>query len=149
MTEIHESGLEIVSTRIFDVSPEVLFRAWTDPELLKEWWGPKGFTNTFYEFDPKPGGKWEFTMHGPNGADYENSSEFVEVVEPRRIVFDHKTPPKFRLIAVFEPKDGKTGLIFRMIFAGLSDLNKVKPVAPKANEENFDKLEALLAKQVL
>lgn len=149
MTNIHETGLEIVSTRSFDASPEVIFNAWTDPVLLQEWWGPKGFTNTFQEFDAKPGGKWDFVMHGPDGTDYVNSNVFVEVVEPRRISFDHKTEPKFRLIATFELLNGKTELVFRMIFADRTELDKVKSYAPKANEENFDKLEALLAKQVL
>lgn len=149
MTHIHETGLEIVSRRTFDAVPEVIFRAWTDPVLLQEWWGPKGFTNTFQEFDPKPGGKWEFVMHGPDGTDYTNSNVFVEVLEPRRIVFDHKNGPKFRLIATFELKEGKTEILFRMIFSNQTELNKVKSIAPTANEENFDKLEALLAKTVL
>ena len=55
---------EIRSSRIFNASPEDVFRAWTEPDLLAAWWGPAGFTNTFHEFNPQPGGRWKFTMHG-------------------------------------------------------------------------------------
>lgn len=54
---------EIVSSRVFDVKIEKLFRSWSDPNHLKNWWGPKGFTNTFHEFDFRVGGKWSFVMH--------------------------------------------------------------------------------------
>ncbi len=47
---------EIVTTRVFDAPRERVFRAWTDPDHLAKWWGPKGFTNTFQEFDMRPGG---------------------------------------------------------------------------------------------
>lgn len=58
---------EIVATRILDAPREVVFRAFTDPDRLAHWWGPKGFTNTFHQFDPRPGGKWRFVMCGPAG----------------------------------------------------------------------------------
>ena len=51
------------NSRVFDAPRERVFRAWTDPEHLKQWWGPKGFTNTFHEFDMRPGGHWRFVMH--------------------------------------------------------------------------------------
>ena len=60
---------EIVSIRVFDFPRELVFNAWTDPEHLVHWWGPKGFTNTFHEFDLRPGGIWRFVMHGPDGRD--------------------------------------------------------------------------------
>lgn len=56
---------EIVASRTVNASQELAFRAWTEPEHLKNWWGPAGFTNTFHEFDLRVGGKWTFTMHGP------------------------------------------------------------------------------------
>ncbi len=88
------SDREIVSTRVFDAPRERVFQAWTDPEHLARWWGPKGFTNTFHEFDPRPGGVWGFVMHGPDGVDYKNRSVFVEIVKPERIVFDHVSGPR-------------------------------------------------------
>ena len=62
-----------------------MFDAFADPNRLTRWWGPKGFTSTFHEFDLRPGGVWRFVLHGPNGADYQNESVFVEVVKPERI----------------------------------------------------------------
>ena len=49
---------EIVSARVFDVPRERIFSAWTDPAHLAHWWGPKGFRNSFHEFDLRPGGNW-------------------------------------------------------------------------------------------
>ena len=82
------AGQEVISTRIFHAPRELVFRAWTDPKHLARWWGPKGFTNTFQEFDLNPGGHWRFVMHAPNGMDWPNHSVFVEIEKPVRIVFD-------------------------------------------------------------
>ena len=73
---------EIASTRVFDAPRERVFRAFSDPQVLARWWGPDGFTSTFQEFDFRPGGAWRFVMQGPDGADYRNESEFIEVVSP-------------------------------------------------------------------
>ena len=53
---------EIVNSRVINFSRDLIFRAWTDPYHLKNWWGPKGFTNTFSEFDLRPGGTWKFVI---------------------------------------------------------------------------------------
>jgi len=61
-----QSDSEIVTIRNFKFPRKQVYKAWTTPELLKVWWGPKGFTNTFNIFDFKVGGKWSFIMHGPD-----------------------------------------------------------------------------------
>ena len=58
---------EIVTTRVFDAPRATVFEAWTDPEQLKIWWGPKGFTNTFHHCEMRPGGSWSYIMHGQIG----------------------------------------------------------------------------------
>jgi uncharacterized protein YndB with AHSA1/START domain len=136
---------EIVTTRVFDVPRERLFKAWTEPEHLARWWGPKGFTNTFHEFDLRPGGNWRFVMHGPDGVDYKNHSVFVEVVTPECIVLDHVSGPKFRVSATFEEQAGRTKLTYRMVFRSAAECEKVKVFAVEANEQNFDRLQAELA----
>ena len=140
------SDREIVTTRVLAWPRERVFRAWTEPEHLARWWGPKGFTNTFQEFDPKPGGRWQFVMHGPNGADYPNRSVFVEIVKPERIVFDHLSGPAFRVTAIFAEEAGQTRLTFRMLFETEAECDKVKGFAVGTNEENFDRLEAELVR---
>ncbi len=138
---------EIVSTRLFDFPSELVFKAWTDPEHLARWWGPKGFTNTFHEFDLRPGGLWRFTMHGSKGTDFHNESVFVEIAKPERIVFDHLKPMhKFRVTATFAEEAGKTKLTFCMLFATAAECDQVKKYAAEANEENFDRLESELAR---
>lgn len=136
---------KIVTTRIFDAPKETVFSAWTNPELLKRWWGPKGFTNTFHEFDLRPGGRWKFIMHGPDGGNYDNESVFLEIDEPRKIMLDHISNPHFRLTANFEDAgQGKTKLIFEQVFETADLYNKVKGFAVDANEENMDRLQEVL-----
>jgi uncharacterized protein YndB with AHSA1/START domain len=139
------AGREIVATRVYNAPRELVFRAWTEPQHLAQWWGPKGFTNTFHEFDMRPGGVWRFVMHGPDGTDYQNKNVFVEVVKPERIVFDHVTWPQHRVTATFEEVDGKTRLSFRMVFTSAADCDKVKGYAVEGLEQNLDRLEAELA----
>ncbi len=83
------TGREISTTRIFHASREMLWCAMTNPLHLVNWWGPRGFTTTVEEMDVRPGGAWNLTMRGPDGAEYPNRSVFTEVVEPEKIVFVH------------------------------------------------------------
>jgi uncharacterized protein YndB with AHSA1/START domain len=118
---------EIVITRLFDASPELLWKAWTTPEHLARWWGPNGFTTTVHEMDVRPGGVFRHTMHGPDGTDYPNESVFIEVVKPERIVFSNTGGEKgapvvhFQSTWTFEPKDEKTRLTLRMVFASAAE----------------------------
>jgi uncharacterized protein YndB with AHSA1/START domain len=137
----------IVTTRLIDAPRELVFKAWTDPGHLVHWWGPKGFTNTFQEFDLRPGGVWRFVMHGPDGRIYENQSVFVEIVKPERIVFHHLKPVhEFQVTATFAEQAGKTELTWRMLFGSVAECDKVRRYVVEANEQNLDRLEAQLAK---
>lgn len=138
---------EIISRRVFNIPRSLIYSAWTDPEQLAQWWGPEGFTNTFYEFNLKPGGEWRFVMHGPDGKDYQNHSVFVEIIPQERIVFDHISLPKFRVTATFEQQAEKTKVTFRMHFESKVDVEKLKALIVPANEQNFDRLEALIARR--
>ncbi|RPJ81982.1 MAG: polyketide cyclase [Acidobacteria bacterium] len=141
------SDREIVNTRVLHAPREQVFRAWIEPEILARWWGPKGFRNTFQEFDPTPGGRWRFVMHAPNGVDFPNESVFEEIVPPERIVFRHLSPVHaFQLVATFAEEGGLTRLTFRMRFETAAECAKVKGFVPEANEQNLDRLEAELAR---
>jgi uncharacterized protein YndB with AHSA1/START domain len=131
---------EIISTRIFDVSPDLVFQAWTDPAILALWWGPKGFKNTFHVFEPRPGGAWKFVMHGPDDTDYKNESVFREIEKPSRIVLDHISSPRFSVVATFASEAAKTKLIFQMIFETAEMRDRVKGIVVEGNEQNFDRL---------
>ena len=140
---------DIVNTRIFPVTREKLFRAWSDPVLLKEWWGPAGFTNTFHEFDFRIGGRWRFTMHGPDKGNYENECEFTQIMAPELIAWKRHSKPLFQIIARFEEVgENSTRLIFTMRFDTPEECQKLKPYVVDKNEENFDRLEVVLKKMI-
>jgi uncharacterized protein YndB with AHSA1/START domain len=69
MSQASSQSSAVVGTeRVFSVLPRTIFEAFEQPDQLAQWWGPKDFTNTFEQFEFKPGGKWVFGMHGANGA---------------------------------------------------------------------------------
>lgn len=145
MSTTSSSDREFVTTRDFDVPRERLFQAWTDPGQIVHWWGPKGFTNTFQEFDLRPGGMWRFVMRGPNGTEHPNESVFLEIVEPERLVFRHLGPVhEFLATFLFEDLGGRTRLTWRMLFETAAEYDKVKAFVVQANEQNLERLEALL-----
>ena len=138
---------EIVTTRIINFPKTLVFSAWANPNYLKIWWGPKGFTNTFIEFDFQPGGKWIFVMHDPEKGNYANECEFVKIDEPNLIVWKRISKPLFQVVAIFEELGkNKTKVVFKMIFDTEAECNKLKGFVVDKNEENFDKLEVELAK---
>ncbi|MBL7925100.1 MAG: SRPBCC family protein [Bacteroidia bacterium] len=138
---------EIVSTRIFHAERAQLFRAWSEPGHLQNWWGPKGFTNTFHAFDFRVGGKWSFIMHGPDKGNYANECEFIKIEEPVLIAWKRHTPPLFQVVATFEEiPAGQTRLVFKMLFETADACEKLKKIVVDKNEENFDRLESELSK---
>ncbi len=138
---------EIVSSRIVNASINIVYTAWTDPVHLKNWWGPAGFTNTFNEFDLRPGGKWSFIMHGPDKGNYPNECEFIKIDNPTLIAWKRFSKPIFQVVAAFEEvAAGKTKIVFKMIFNSAEECNKIKAFAVGKNEENFVRLEIELAK---
>ena len=77
---------EITIRRIFDAPRNIIWKAWTDPELLKRWWGPKYFTAPVVNIDLRVGGRYLSSMRGPDGKDYWSTGMYREVVEPERLV---------------------------------------------------------------
>lgn len=138
---------EIVSWRVFDAPCERVFAAFSDPAQLARWWGPEGFANTIQEFDLRDGGRWRIVMRSANGAEFDNESVFVDVVPPRRVVYDHLEPVHaFRMtMTLLERGPGRTLLHWRMSFASAEECARVKAFILPANEQNFDRLAAVLA----
>ena len=133
---------QIVSSRIVNAPIEIVFQAWTDPTHLERWWGPAGFTNTFKEFDLKPGGKWSFIMHGPDKGSYTNECVFIKIEKPALIAWYRLSKPIFQVVASFEEiAIDRTKVIFKMLFESVEECNKLKGFAPEKNEENFGRLE--------
>jgi uncharacterized protein YndB with AHSA1/START domain len=80
------AGHELVLTRVIDAPREKLFRCWTDPELLKQWFVPKPWTIARAEVDVRPGGSSLVVMRSPEGQEMPNPGVFLEVVENERLV---------------------------------------------------------------
>ena len=87
------SDRELMISRIIEGPREVVFDAFTNVWHLSQWWGPDGFTTTTRTFDFSEGGVWEFTMHGPDGTDYPNWIQWIEIRPPELIVLDHGEAP--------------------------------------------------------
>ncbi|HTG65593.1 MAG TPA: SRPBCC family protein [Flavobacterium sp.] len=133
---------EIVSSRVVNFPIQLVFRAWSEPEHLKKWWGPDGFTNTFHEFDFRVGGKWSFIMHGPEKGNYPNECEFIKIEKPALIAWKRHSKPLFQVLITFEEIDiDKTKIVFKQLFETAKECNKLKPFVIDKNEENFDRLE--------
>jgi uncharacterized protein YndB with AHSA1/START domain len=136
---------EIVSTRTINFPIELVFKAWSEPNHLQHWWGPKGFTNTFNEFDFRVGGKWSFIMHGPDKGNYVNEVEFIKIEKPTLIAWKRHSKPLFQILATFEKlSNNSTKIVFKMLFSTVEECSKLKPYVVDKNEENFDKLEVVL-----
>ena len=111
---------ELVLTRIFDAPRELVFKAWTDPKQVAQWWGPHGFTNPVCDLDVRPGGAIRIHMRGPDGTVYPMTGVYQEVVEPERLVFtsaalDADGNPMFEVLTTvtFAEQGGKTKQIMR------------------------------------
>ncbi len=111
---------ELVITRVFDAPRRLVFKAWTEPERLAQWWGPQGFTTPFCEMDVRPGGAFRFGMRSPQGTDHWLRGVFREIAEPARLVCtwaweDEEGKPchETLLTVTFAERDGKTTLTLR------------------------------------
>ncbi|TAJ84652.1 SRPBCC family protein [Reyranella sp.] len=112
---------EIVLSRVIDAPREDVFDAWTDPEQLAAWFGPKGLAIETHEIDVRVGGVWRFDMVGANGVRYDNRMTFLRIERPHLIEVDHGSdkdddPGKFRMLVTFDAQtDGKTVLTLRQM----------------------------------
>jgi len=78
---------DLVISRVLNAPRAALWRAWTDPELLRQWWCPKPWTTEVRAFDLRPGGAFHTFMQGPDGGSSDNPGSFLEIVPQQRLVF--------------------------------------------------------------
>lgn len=111
---------EIVISRVIAGPRRLVFAAFTDVQHLHHWWGPDGFTTTTRSFDFRPGGVWDFIMHGPDGTDYPNRIEWREIVPPERLVYLHgeseEDPRTFVSTMTFVERGDTTEITLRTVF---------------------------------
>ncbi len=110
------SDRELSITRVLNAPRSLVWKVFTEPEHIKNWWGPDGFNITIDKMEVRDKGHWNLVMHGPDGTDYRNEIVYEEIVKPEKLVFKHVTAPKHRTTIILEAKHQKTILHFNMIF---------------------------------
>ena len=133
------------TSRAFNASPEKVFAAFAAPERLARWWGPDGFRNTFGAFEFKPGGRWQFTMHGPDGSDYANEATFLSIETARLVVIEHTSLPHFKLTIGFEALAAGTLVTWEQAFDNAAVAASIKHIVEPANEQNLTRWQAEVA----
>ena len=123
------SDRELVISRIIDAPRERVFKAWTDPELLKQWFAPLPYTTPVAELDVRPGGANLIVMRGPDGNDLPNRGVYLEVVKNEKLVitdayteaWEPSEKPFMTVIVTFENEGGKTKYTARVRHWTVSD----------------------------
>lgn len=147
---------EFVAERIFDAPRELVFRAFSDPELVAQWWGPKGWTLPVSKMDFRPGGTWHYCMRGPDGEESWGKAVYREIIAPERIVYtdffsnEEGTPaegmPELLVTMTFTEHDGKTKLTSRTQFASAAELQATLDMGmAEGLSETWDRLDEFLA----
>ena len=146
---------ELSLTRLIDAPPEKVFKAWTDPELLKQWFAPAPYATPVAELDVRPGGANFIVMRSPDGQDLPNRGVYLEVVENRRLVFTNayteawvpSEKPFMTVILTFEDEGGKTRYTARVRHWTVADREAHEQMGfHKGWGQCADQLEALAAK---
>jgi uncharacterized protein YndB with AHSA1/START domain len=107
-------------TRVFDAPRATVFNAWIEPDTIKRWWGPRGYTTLSCDIDPRPGGAWRIRSRSPEGTEYVEVGTFREIAAPERIVFTHawedqqgRRGHETLVTVTFVEHDGKTTMAFQ------------------------------------
>jgi uncharacterized protein YndB with AHSA1/START domain len=140
---------EIRITRIYDAPVRAVWDAWTDPQQVAQWWGPRGFTLTTHSKDFRVGGNWVYTMHGPEGVDYSSKTPYLEIEECVKLVYDHggndDRPPLFRVTVLFSETDGKTKMEMSMALSTPEAAAEMRKFIKKAGgDATWDRLAEFL-----
>ncbi len=141
---------ELALSRLLDAPVDLVWEVWTDPEHIKNWWGPDGFTNTIDLMEIKTGGRWHLTMHGPDGVDYINKSVFREIIPLKKIVYQHISSPAFVSTIELEAQGDKTLLKWHMLFDTKDEFERVVRTfkADEGLKQNVEKLGRYLQAQI-
>jgi uncharacterized protein YndB with AHSA1/START domain len=145
------SDREIVSERVFDAPRERVFAAYTDPELIPQWWGPRGMTITVDQMDVRPGGAWRFVPRGPDGEENGFRGTYREVTPPERIVqtFEWEGMPAHVVVetATFEELGDRTKVTTTSLFHTTEERDGMLASGMERGlTETHDRLAELLAK---
>ncbi len=131
-------------SRLINAPLELVWEVWTEPDHIKNWWGPNGFTNTILKMDVQIDGEWIFIMHGSDGTDYKSKHIYKEIIPFEKLVLEHVIGPSFELTITFEARGKQTLVNITSRFESAEALQKViKEVqADKGLLQNIDRMES-------
>ena len=140
---------DIISTTVLDAPRELVFRAYTDPKLFAQWWGPRRYTNEIDKFDARPGGQWRVVQRAADGGEHGFHGVHHDVVAPERIVatFEYEGLPGHVALqtATFEPLGNKTRLVAQIVFQSVMDRDgMVASGMQEGSDESTERLAELL-----
>jgi uncharacterized protein YndB with AHSA1/START domain len=137
-------------SRVFDAPPELVWKVYTDPQLVPKWWGLRNSTTVVDKMDVRPGGVWRYIQKEPDGSEYAFNGVYQEVEAPRRLVYTFEFEPLAGHISTdtvtFEDHPGgKTRVTARTTFLSLEDLEGMLQSGMEGGAvETWDRLEELL-----
>ncbi len=151
---------DVLITRIFDAPRKLVWQAWTEPEHVMRWWGPKDFTSPVCKIDLRIGGQYHFCMRDQNGQDYWSKGVYLEIIPMTKIMatdsfsdaegntipasqygLPEDWPNELLVTMTFEDLDGKTKLTIR--HQGIPD-GQMKEMTSAGWNESLDKLADML-----
>lgn len=146
------SDREIAGTRVLDAPPDLVYKAYTDPEAISQWWGPSRYITTVDKLDVRPGGAWRFIQRAADGGEHIFSGVFREVVPGKRLVytFNYEAMPGHEAVetVTLEPAaGGKTTVTDNMLFQNREDRDgMIQSGMEEGAAESQERLIALLKK---
>lgn len=152
--EMVEANRELVLTRLINAPREKVYAAWTQPDLLVQWFAPKPWSTAHAEMDVRVGGSNAITMRSPEGQDYPNKGVYLEVVPNERLVitdaftsaWEPSQKPFMTIILTFEEEDGKTRYTARVCHWTVADREAHEKMGFQEGwGQCTDQLEALVA----
>ncbi len=143
------SEREIVMERVFDAPRELVFKAYTDPDLIPKWWGPSRYTTTVDKLDVRVGGAWRFVQRDADGNEYAFNGEYREIAPPGRLsyTFEFEGMPGHVLLetVTFEEQGGQTKVTVTSLFASAEDRDgMLQSGMEQGARESQDRLAELL-----
>ena len=148
---------EMVVSRVFDAPRDLVWKAWTDPEALKQWWGPRAWPTTYCTIDLRVGGAWHYRMTGPDGAESWGKGIYQEITPPERLVYidvfsdaegnTNESMPTLEVTVEFHDRDGKTEVVSTSQTATKEQLDALLGMGVvEGVSETWDRLEEYLAR---
>jgi uncharacterized protein YndB with AHSA1/START domain len=145
---------EILITREFDAPRELVFKAFTEPELLSQWWGPSYLSTLVDTMDVRPGGQWRFINRDAQGKEYAFHGVYHEILAPERIIdtFEFEGLPQtghvsLETLTLEELPGGRTRLTSQSVFRSVADRDgMLQSGMEEGVNESYDRLAELLKK---